>query len=297
MIQEVHLIEEKMFYIPALESVDTAQGRIEAIKLDHFPSSTFGKMFSKPAPDEIILEECHARYEPFWFTSVSFKTKFDRDIKYEILTQDIEVSSATLLGERIEPKSLADNKWGFEIEATEHCDRLTSTKLFYDDIDSKKDNKLKVFLEYEKKPIDDFEAFIEKFSNVIQPQRKSSIIADLAFQEVYSPPENAKETHERTVRFESMDLIFRPIYRFKYKYEPLKKRLLEGVSGRSAQWEFDYDPVKKVVIQESRTVPERIIDTVSSDVFFDVTAETMNLFVPGTMIAAKIIKNLRDSDF
>lgn len=290
-VKEVHLTEERMYYIPATVILEVAKDRVERDKLKCVPNKSLMGMRG-PSIEEVVLEKTHVRYEPFWFVDVSFKTQFDRQTSYSFTPKDGEVVAATIFEQRIGLNEATESKL-FQIDAVEHCKRFNPVQFFYDDVLSQPNPALKEYLSYKKVPIENSEKFVKENPNVVRPQRKSTYILKLAFNEAHSLPDDANIIHDEILELNLIDLIFRPVYRFTYFYKPIRKRLFSGRIPDS--WEFDYDPVRELNLCEGETRPlsEIIKDVSSSDVVFDIAFETLNLFVPGSMIAARIIQEKR----
>ena len=92
-------------------------------------------------------------------------------------------------------------------------------------------------------------------------------------------PIKADKIYEGTANINILDLYFRPIYTFEYKWEKRGKTTvaeIDGITGKE--------------ISKGVTFSEKVKKIMTSDLIFDVSAEAANLIIPGSGIAFKFIK-------
>ena len=90
-------------------------------------------------------------------------------------------------------------------------------------------------------------------------------------------PVQADKLMEETLLLENADLYYRPVYAFEYKWQPRDKSAvveIDGATGQMRQAPSLLHEVKGVFTQK--------------DAWFDITADTVGMLVPGANIAMKV---------
>jgi len=272
---EISLAEEHAYYFIPQISLDTARDRIEKKK-----SSLFGTLISRPNPTEIQAVSVESRLQPYWLVSATSRTAYDRQQVYNIPIKGDEVKEVTVLGQRMRLSSKGNPS--FTLNGTEHCLEEHELTSYFDGLSGQKAD-LNRFQKFTKTEITDLEHFVPDGMLVVPPQMKASAIIRQVLSEVIKPVTKAQIIHEERVDIESLEVNFHPVYAFEYEWASKGKRVIV---------EFD------ALLGDSRTGGKKWSDNIKGiltrDLFFDVTADAVGMFVPGGGIAVKLVRAVVD---
>jgi hypothetical protein len=116
---------------------------------------------------------------------------------------------------------------------------------------------------------------------VIPPEQRASFVVRSVIQEIMKPIQ-ADKLIEETLVLEVVDLFYRPIWSFEYKWVPRDKTgfiELDGVTGQ---------------IRQTNQLLPQIKGMVNKETLFDIGADTVELLVPGGGIAMKVARAVAD---
>ena len=111
---------------------------------------------------------------------------------------------------------------------------------------------------------------------VLPPEQRASFVIRTVIGELMKPVQ-ADTLMEETLLLENADLYYRPVYAFEYKWQPRDKSAvveIDGATGQMRQAQSLLHDVKGVFTHK--------------DAWFDITADTVGMLVPGANIALKV---------
>lgn len=276
---EISLAEERAYYFVPQISLEVAQDRVEK-KKTALVAGMFGTLISRPNPAEIRVVSVENRLEPYWTVSASSRTAYDRQQVYTIPIKGQEVKEVTVLGQKLKISSKGSPS--FTLNGIEHCVEENQITRFFDGLTGQKADlsKLQAFTKTE---INDLENFAPDGTLVVPPQMKATAIVRQVLGEVIQPVTKAQTIHEERVDIEAIELNFRPVYAFEYEWASKGKRVV-----------IEFDALLGDTHSGGKKWSDQIRGIVTRDLFFDVTADAVGMFVPGGSIAVKLVKAVVD---
>jgi len=113
-------------------------------------------------------------------------------------------------------------------------------------------------------------------TSVVAPEQRASYVLRTVIADLMRPIQ-ADQLLEESLNLEVADLYYRPIYAFEYNWQPKGKTAvveIDGATGQVRQAPSLFHEVKGVFSQK--------------DAWFDITADTVGMLVPGANIAMKV---------
>lgn len=272
---EISLAEEHAYYFVPQISLDDAREKIEKKKAA-LVAGTFGNLISRPKPDEIQIVSVENRLEPYWMARATSHTAYDRQQVYTIPIKGEEVKEVTILGQKLK----LNFKGGpsFTLNGIEHCVEENQLTRFFNGLSGQKAD-MERYEPFTKTEITDLDHFAPEGTLVVPPQMKASAIIRLVLGEIIQPIIKAQVIHEERVDIQTIELNFRPVYAFEYEWASKGKRVvieLDALLGDSRSG--------------GKKWADQIKGIITHDLFFDVTADAVGIFVPGGGIAVKLVK-------
>lgn len=276
---EISLAEERAYYFVPQISLDIARDRIEKKKTT-LVAGTFGTLISRPGPGDIQEVSLENRLEPYWVVTVATRTAYDRQQVYAIPIKGEEVREVTILGQRLVTGSKGAPS--LTLNGIEHCVEEHHATRYFDGLSGQKADFSR-YQAFAKTAVTDLAEFAPDGMLVVPPQMRATAIVRQVLGEVIQPVTKAQIIHEERVDIEAIELNFRPVYAFEYEWASKGKRvvvefdaLLGDLRGGGKKWS---DQIKGIITR---------------DLFFDVTADAVGMFVPGGSIAVKLVKAVVD---
>ena len=276
---EISLAEERAYYFIPQISLEVARERVEKKKTS-LVAGMFGTLISRPNPAEIQVVSVENRLEPYWMVSAASRTSYDRQQVYTIPIKGEEVREVTVLGQKLKISSKGSPS--LTLNGTEHCVEENHLTRFFDGLSGQKTDMNK-FQTFSKTEVTDLENFAPEKTLVIPPQMKATAIVRQVLGEVIQPVTKAQTIHEERVDIEAIELNFRPVYAFEYEWTSKGKRVI-----------IEFDAMLGDTHSGGKKWSDQIKGIVTRDLFFDVTADAVGMFVPGGSIAVKLVKAVVD---
>lgn len=276
---EISLAEERAYYFIPQISLEVAHDRVEKKKTS-LVAGMFGTLISRPNPAEILAVSVENRLEPYWMVSAGSRTAYDRQQVYSVPIKGEEVKEVTVLGQKLKISSRGSPS--FTLNGTEHCVEENHLTRFFDGLSGQKADMSK-FQTYTKTEITDLENFAPDGTLVVPPQMKATAIVRQVLGEVIQPVTKAQTIHEERVDIEAIELNFRPVYAFEYEWASKGKRVV-----------IEFDALLGDTKSGGKKWSDQIKGIINRDLFFDVTADAVGMFVPGGSIAVKLVKAVVD---
>ena len=276
---EISLAEERAYYFIPQISLEAARDRVEKKKTS-LVAGMFGTLISRPNPAEIQVISGENRLEPYWMVSAASRTAYDRQQLYTVPIKGDEVKEVTVLGQKLKISSKGSPS--LTLNGTEHCVEENRLTRFFDGLSGQKADMSR-FQPFTKTEITDLANFAPDGTLVVPPQMKATAIVRQVLGEVIQPVTKAQTIHEEKVDIGAIELNFRPVYAFEYEWTSKGKRVV-----------IEFDAMLGETQSGGKKWSDQIKGIVTRDLFFDVTADAVGMFVPGGSIAVKLVKAVVD---
>ena len=227
--------------------------------------------FSRPKDEDYKLIYFEHRYVPYWHVIAKASYIYDRNTTYQVPVGGKEVQSVTL--HDTDYPSTNDH---VHIPVTEHCTQEETDEVFVDGLTTKQEPHLSQYLSYAYTQVaDKIEKVIPKGSLVVPPSARVSAIMRDSLSKMIKGIQ-ADQILEEHVEISAIELYYRPVYAFKYKWLPKDK---EGI--------IELDGVTGSISSGSRVFTEYLGKALDQDFLFDIGADAAGILVPGGSIAVK----------
>jgi len=268
----VELAEERVLVLPDPSTMEGAQARAWAKRVDAFGTlARMSGLLGKPKDDEFELVYKERRLQPFWRLTATATYAYERTRSYTVKVAP-EVQSVAL-GPEIKSVSAG----GFSISGLESCREETRKEFYYDGLSKAALTDMSVYVKFggEVATPDELNEIAKTGTIVVPPEAKSSMIIREVVAAMLSKID-ADRVLEETVRIESVDLYYRPVYAFRYRRQ-----------GKEAV--VEYDALTGVARPGGETFETYLGKIMEPKFLFDVTVETANIFFPGATLARVIV--------
>ncbi|MEJ5308428.1 MAG: hypothetical protein WHX52_01530 [Anaerolineae bacterium] len=273
---EINLTEERAFILQPQLSVDQAEGRAWAHKVDAFGTmAKMGSLLQRPKDEDFKLMYKEQRYEPFWHIVCDARYVYERRGDYPLAFNDAVVKSVTIDGVEYQ---VCNGK--VMLTGLEHCREELHADVFFDGLTSTRASNLADYLKYAavEIPGDDLDDFSAGDSVVVPPAaRASAVVHEVLIEMIKSV--KAERILEDRIDVRQIDLYYRPVYAFQYRWLSKGKETIMEYDGLTGQWQAG-----------GKTFQQYMGKILDPDFLFDVGAETVDLLVPGGGLAIKLAK-------
>lgn len=264
----VELADERILVLADRFSMEHAEGRAWTKRIEAF--GTLARMtgfLKQPKDDEFEIVYRERRLQPFWRIAVSSVQAYERRREYTVNVAP-EVQSVVLGGET---RSVTGNK--FQIAGVEHCREESRKEVFFDGLNKAQNPLLAEYLRHPAaEASSEMLAALANEGTIVVPSeaKASTLVRDVVASAIGRI--DADTVTEETVRLEAIELYYRPVYAFRFKWQ-----------GKEAVVEFD------ALSGEARTggstFEQHLGKLLEPQFLLDVGAEAANLFIPGANLA------------
>jgi hypothetical protein len=277
----VHFAEERILLLADRLTLDQAEGRAWTKRTDAFGAfAKIGGLIARPKDEEFEIIYRERRLQPFWRLSVHTDYTYERR-REQRFKVGAEVQSVIVAGETFG----AFNR-EVALAMTELCREEARKEYVFDGLTKAAAPGLKAYLSHDAKQVSaaELNAQLEAPANgadkacptvIVPPQaRASSLTRDALGQSI--PKIEADRILEETVQVEAIDLYYRPVYAFRYRWQG-KESVVEcdALTGDA-----------KVGGSTFESYVGKFVDTAF---LLDVGAEAANMFLPGATLAKIVI--------
>lgn len=277
---DITLADERAFLLKEKLSLERAEGRAWEKKVDAFGRMVkVASFLQRPKDSDFELIYKEHRYEPFWHIVCRASYVYERQREYPITLSGNEVQTITLDG-----KEYAAQNGRINLTLTEHCQEEPARTLFIDGYSSQPDESLNQYLNHpaNEVPPDHLEALSQQGAIVVPPQARASAIVRDALLGVLKSIQ-ADKILEDTVEVANVDLYYRPVYAFQYRWHSKEKEAI-----------VEYDAVTSELRTDGKTFQQYMGKLLDPEFLFDVGADTIDLLVPGGGLAVKLARKSLD---
>jgi len=272
---EISIVDQRVFLLPEIITPDQARERAWDKKVAAFGSG-FTSLFSRPKTEEVEVTYSEKRYEPFWYVLCQGHYAYDRTARFPVKASGPEVKSVTVAGQ--DYCLVEDKKMGpqvFFLPGVEHCHEDFSKEACYNGLTGERLDG-SAMLKCAKR-----EVSLDNFSPeglVVAPETRASFVVRSLLQEMIRPLQADTIIEERVV-IERVELYYRPLYAFEYRWIPRERTAVAEFDGLTGQMRTG-----------GKTVRQTVSVTLSRDLLFDLGADVLGMVVPGGSIAVKLTK-------
>ncbi len=268
----VEIAEERILLLPDAVGADQARTLAWAKRSEAFGAfARIGGLISRPKEEDYEIVYRELRLQPFWRIAASTTHVYERQRQHKLKVSP-EVNAVTLGGD-----SFPASKGLATITVTENCREASERDWLFDGLTKKGDPTLKGYLAIEPKPVtlDELNDLTRSGAVVLPPQAKPSMLTrDVISQSIRKI--EADRVIEETMRIDAIDLIYRPVYAHRLKWQ-----------GKEAVVEVD------AVLGEARTSGTTfegyVGKLVDRELLLDAGLEAANMILPGVTLARIIV--------
>lgn len=269
----VDLAEERVLFHPDRFNMDHAEGRAWSQRMEAF--GTLAKLsgfLNKPKDEDFELIYRERRYQPYWRIIATATYAYERMRTYEVPVAP-EVKAVQICGQ---DHQVATSR--ISLSGLESCREEVRTEALYDGVSKALDSSLHQYLKFDAQVVapDEVGTFAPEGVILVPPQAKASVLLRDVLAGVIKAIE-ADKVLEEQVRVEAIDLYYRPVYAFRYRWQ-----------GKEAVIEFD------ALTGEARpggaTFEQYLGKVLEPKFLLDVGVETANIFFPGANLAKLVVQ-------
>lgn len=268
----VELAEERILVLNDRFSMEYAEGRAWTKRIEAF--GTLAKLtgfLARPKDEDFIVAYRERRLQPFYRIACASTLQYERRKRYRVGVE-ANVTEVTLDG-----TVRAVGGGAFEIEGVEHCCDRTDRETLFDGISGQVDAGLAPYLRHESTPGDaeTLAAAATAGTVVVPPEaRASMLVRDVlagAIQRIA-----ADRVLEETVALHHVDLIYRPIYAVRYRWQG-KEAVVEvdGVTGEPRTG--------------GKTFEQFVGRRIDAEFLINAGVEAAGIFIPGARLAEIVV--------
>ena len=268
----VELAEERVLVLQDRFTAEEAQAKAWTKRLDAFGTlARVGGFLSKPKDEDFALVYRERRLQPFWRLVCTASYAYERTREYTVKVPP-EVRSAAIFGET--RLAVAGE---VKFPALETCREELRRETFVDGLSKEARPELEAYLKFEALPAEaaDLAALTASGAVLVPPEARGSTVVREAIAGVLGRFD-ADRVLEEDVRVEAMELYYRPVHAFRYRWQ-----------GKEAVLEFD---ALTGAVKAGGTTFEQYVGKALDPAFLlEVGAEAVGLFVPGATLAKVVI--------
>ncbi len=268
----VEIAEERILLLPDAVGAEQARTLAWARRSEAFGAfARIGGLLSRPKDEDYEIVYRELRWQPFWRITAHTTHVYERQRQHKLkVAPEVETVS---LGEQRFPAT----KGQTTITLMEHCRETSQRDWLFDGLTRKGDPALKAYLVNEPKPVtlDDLNDQTRAGAVVLPPLARASMLTrDVIAQSIRKI--EADRVIEETMRIDAIDLIYRPVYAHRLKWQ-----------GKEAVVEVD------AVLGETKatgtTFESYVGKVVDRDLLLDAGLEAANMIIPGVTLARIIV--------
>lgn len=273
---DISLADERAFLLKEQLSLEQAEGRAWEKKVDAFGRMVkMASFLQRPKDSDFELIYKEHRYEPFWHIVCRARYVYERRREYPITLSGSEVKSVTL-----DDKQMEATNGRIHLTLTEHCREEPERTLFLDGYTNQPDETLSQYLSYpaNEVPPEHLEELGKQGAIVLPVQaRASAVVRDVLLGVLKSI--QADTILEDAVEIANVDLYYRPVYAFQYRWHSKEKEAI-----------VEYDAVTSELRTDGKTFQQYMGKLLDPEFLFDIGADTIDLLVPGGGLAVKLAR-------
>jgi hypothetical protein len=268
---DIHLAEQKIFALP--EKITVEQARLRAMdKRTGLFTTGMNALLQRIKPEEVELLALQKRWEPFWNVICARHLVYDRTRKFSVSVTGPEVQSITVN----EVDYPAVNR-AIGFAAVEHCREEDQQQMFFDGISGTAQD-LASLIGDSRMEVTDLADFTARDNTiVVSSEVRASYVMRQALQTMLKPVQ-ADVIFEESVNVEAIDLYYRPIFAYEFRWKTKDKTAVAEIDGLTGE------------MRNAKSLRQQMNIPITRDALFDIGADTVGMLVPGANIAVKLVK-------
>ena len=249
-------------------------------KIDAFGTvDKFTSFLTKPKDDDFQVLYKEHRYVPFWHVLAHAHYVYDRTTHHHWPVSDPEVKSITL-----ENRDYPATDGHIVIDVLEHSEQSQHEEVFMEGISGDKSDSLSHYLDFAAEVVSgDINTLVEPGAIIVPPKARASAIVRETLAKTIKGIQ-ADKIFEETIELKNIDLYYRPIYAFQYRWGSKAKEAIVEIDGLTGKVSFG-----------QKTFKEYLGKTLDQSFLFDIGADVAGSLIPGGSIAVKLVKKAIDS--
>ncbi|MFI4973751.1 MAG: hypothetical protein ACHP84_04335 [Caulobacterales bacterium] len=268
----VEIAEERIRLLTDRYTIDRAEGRAWTMRVEAF--GTMARMtglLSRPKDEEFEVVYRERRLQPFWRIASHAVCAYERARDYHIALAP-EVQGVSVEGV---DRAIVDGK--FTLRGLESCREEVRREVFVDALGGGADPGLSRYMQYPgaDATAETLAGFAREGTVVVPPQVRASGLVRDAVSDAIGKIE-ADRVLEETVRLEAVELVYRPVYAFRYRR-----------GGKEAVVEFD--ALTDEVSVAGTTFEQHLGKILEPKFLLEFGAEAANIVIPGATVAKVLI--------
>ena len=268
---DIQLAEPKIFALNEKITVEKARLRAMDKRTTLFTSGV-NVLIQRVKPEEVELLAMQKRWEPFWNVVCATHLVYDRTRKFNMPVTGPEVQSLTLQ----ETDYPVVNRT-ITLAAVEHCREENRQQMFFEGV-SGETQELGSLISDDRTEVIDLADFAARDNAiVVPPEIRASFVMRQVLQLMLKPVQ-ADVIFEEVVTVEAIDLYYRPIFAFEFRWKPKDKTAVAEFDGVTGD------------MRNAKSLRQQMNIPISRDALFDIGADTIGMLVPGGNIAVKLAK-------
>ncbi len=273
---EIALADERALLLKEQITLEQAEGRVWGRKLDAFGRvARVAGMLQKPKDADFELLYQEHRYQSFWHVVCRAHYVYERQREFPIAVSGPEVEKVTFAG-----REYAIVNGRLLLNGVELCREEPEKELFLDSITNAKNGALAGYLQHPANeiPMEYLDELTAKGIVIVPPQtRATAVVRDVLLGILKSV--RADRILEDTVTVERVDLYYRPVYAFQYRWKSKNKEAVLEMDGVTGELQT-----------EGKTFQQYMGKLLDPEFLFDVGVDTIDLLVPGGGLAIKLAR-------
>lgn len=268
----VEIAQERILLLPDGIGAEQARTLAWTKRSEAFGAfARIGGLISRPKDEDYEIVYSELRLQPFWRISASTTHIYERERPHKLKVSN-EVNSVALGGQ-----SFAASRGQATIMITEHCEESSQKDWLFDGLTKKGEPDLKDYLVTEPHPVtlDELNDRTRAGAVVLPPQAKASMLTREVISRAIRKIE-ADRVIEETMRIDAIDLIYRPVYAHRLKWQG-KETVVE------------VDAVLGEAKTQGTTFESYVGKLVDRDLLLDAGLEAANMILPGVTLARIIV--------
>lgn len=264
---DVEIAEERIVLLTDRFSLDHAEGRAWSRRADAFGTvAKLGGLLNRSTSDDYECVYRERRLQPFWRLHATAVAAYERTRTYSV-TVSPSVRSVLIAGE-----SVPVEQGRLAVSGVESCRDETSRDHYFDGLTRAETPALASYVPYagELTDADGLAAAANAGTVVVPPENKASMLVREVVSSAIGRIEADRVLEER-VTVDVVDLIYRPVYAFRYRH-----------AGKEAVMEFD--GLTGDIRPDGATFEQYLGKILEPRFLLDVGVEAVNIFVPGTQL-------------
>jgi hypothetical protein len=277
---EIKVADQRiLLFNTEISSKDATQKAWQKKMVSFDALSKMTSFLSRPKDEDFELVYEEHRYQPFWHVVAKARYVYDRSTKYQVNANGNEVRGITLQKTNYEVTN-----GHFHLDVVEHCTQEEQNEVLVDGVTGAVQTNLSQYLTLSPTVVKGkLEKLIPKNSILVPPQaRISGIMRDSLSKMIKGI--QADTILEEQVEVTCVDLYYRPIYEFQFRWKSKNKDAIVEVDGVTGE-----------IASGHRTFNEYLGKVLDQNFLFDVGADAAGLLIPGGSIAVKVAKRYIDN--